>query len=160
MRTAQQLVSNLLEKFERGAVSRRELVQHLAFLAAAGSGANAIAQTASVPSKGVQGSGISHISLSVSDLQRSADFYRNTFGLAVLSEDKKLEVVRLGQTRTMLSLRRATPPGVVDHFAIHVEGFNKDAITADLTARNITPSQNVDAGFHVNDPDGYPVQMD
>ena len=165
MPNAHQLVSNLLEKFERGAVSRRELVQHLAFLAAAGSGATAMAQStpaqsAPAQSKGVQGSGISHISLSVSDLQRSADFYRNTFGLSVLSEDKKLEVVRLGQTRTMISLRRAAPAGVVDHFAIHVEGFNKDAITADLTARNITPSQNADAGFHVNDPDGYPVQMD
>lgn len=160
MRNAQQLVSNLLDKFERGSVSRRELVQHLSFLAAAGTGATAMAQNTLAQSKGLQSSGISHISLSVSDLQRSVDFYRNTFGLAVLSEDKKLEVVRLGQTRTMVSLRRAAPAGVVDHFAIHVEGFNKEAVTAELTARNVTPSQNVDAGFHVNDPDGYPVQMD
>ncbi len=160
MRNAHQLVSNLLEKFERGAVSRRELVQHLAFLAAAGTGATAMAQNTSAQTKGLQGSGISHISLSVSDLQRSVDFYKNTFGLSVLGEDKKLEIVRLGQTRTMVSLRHASPAGVVDHFAIHVEDFNREAVTAALTASGVTPSQNADAGFHVNDPDGYPVQMD
>jgi glutathione S-transferase fosA5 len=153
MRNVQQLVSNLLDKFERGAVSRRELVQHLAFLAAAGT-------TAAAQTSGLQGSGISHISLSVSDLQRSVDFYRNTFGLTVVGEDKKQEIVRLGQKGTMVSLRRAAPAGVVDHFAIHVEGFNREAVTAELTARGIKPSQNAEAGFHVNDPDGYPVQMD
>jgi catechol 2,3-dioxygenase-like lactoylglutathione lyase family enzyme len=154
------LVSNLLDKFERGSVRRRELVQHLAFLTAAAGGATASAQNALSQNRGLQGSAVSHISLSVSNLQRSVDFYRNTFGLAVLGEDKKLEIVRMGQTRTMVSLRRAAPAGVVDHFAIHVEDFNREAVTAELTARGITPSQNADAGFHVNDPDGYPVQID
>lgn len=155
MRNVQQLVSSLLDKFDRGSVSRRELVHHLAFLAAAGTGATTAAQ-----SKGPQGVAISHVSLSVSDLQRSVDFYRNTFGLAVLGEDKKQEIVRLGQMRTMISLRRATPVGVVDHFAVHIEDFNREVVTAALTARGVTPSQNAEAGFHVNDPDGYPVQID
>ncbi len=155
MEQIQQLVSKLVEKFERGSVSRRELVQHLALLAGAAGGGTALAQ-----SKGLQGIGISHISLSVSDLQRSVDFYRNTFGLSVLGEDKKLEIVRLGQKGTMVSLRHAAPAGVVDHFAIHLDGFNREAVTAELTSRGLKPSQNADAGFHVNDPDGYPVQMD
>jgi catechol 2,3-dioxygenase-like lactoylglutathione lyase family enzyme len=149
-----ELILNLLQKFERGAMSRRELVQRLSFLPAPAA-ANLSAQT-----RGFQGGFISHVSLSVSDLQRSADFYRNTFGLTVLSEDKKQEIVRLGKTRTLVSLRRAAPVATVDHFAIGVEGFNRDAVTADLTARGVTPSQNVEAGFHVNDPDGYPVQID
>ena len=148
----EQLVSNLLQKFERGALSRRELVQGLTLLAA---GSSAAAQD-----QGFQGGFISHVSLSVSNVERSAEFYRRTFGLAVLSEDKKLQIVRLGKTRTLVSLRQATPVGVVDHFAIGVEGFNREAATKDLAARGVTPSQNVEAGFHVNDPDGYPVQID
>jgi hypothetical protein len=68
--------------------------------------------------------------------------------------------LRLGKTRTLVSLRRASPAGVVDHFAIGVEGFNRDAVTRDLAARGVVPAQNVEAGFHVNDPDGYPVQID
>ena len=151
----EQLVSNLLQKFERGALSRRELVQGLTLLAAGAAGVNALAQN-----PGFQGGSISHVSLSVSDLDRSVEFYRKTFGLVVLSEDKKLEIKRLGKTRTLVSLRRATPVGVVDHFAIGVDGFNKEAVTKDLAARGVTPTQNVDAGFHVNDPDGFPVQID
>jgi catechol 2,3-dioxygenase-like lactoylglutathione lyase family enzyme len=148
----EQLVSNLLQKFERGALSRRELVRGLTVLAA---GSAAMGQD-----QGFQGGFISHVSLSVSNVERSAEFYRKTFGLAVLSEDKKQEIVRLGKTRTLVSLRRAAPVGVVDHFAIGVEGFNRDAVTKDLATRGVTPTQNVEAGFHVNDPDGYPVQID
>ena len=61
--------------------------------------------------------------------------------------------------RIILSGREGAA-GLVDHFAIGVEGFNREAVTKDLTARGVTPSQNVEAGFHVNDPDGYPVQID
>jgi catechol 2,3-dioxygenase-like lactoylglutathione lyase family enzyme len=151
----EQLISNLLRKFEGGVMSRRDLVHHLTTLAVASAGAAAFAQN-----QGFQGSFISHVSLSVKDLERSTEFYRKTFGLAVLSEDKKQEIVRLGKTRTLVSLRRAAPAGVIDHFAIGVDGFNRDAVTKDLAARGVTPAQNVEAGFHVIDPDGYPVQID
>ena len=151
----EKIISNLVRKFEAGAISRRELVQRLSFAAAAATASSASGQNA-----GFQGGFISHVSLSVSDLQRSTEFYRKTFGLAVLSEDKKQEIVRLGKTRTLISLRRATPVAMVDHFAIGVEGFNREAVEADLKARGIAASQNVEAGFHVNDPDGFPVQID
>ena len=150
----EQLISNLLRRFERGSLSRRELVHRLTFLAGA-AGIPARGQ-----SQGFQGGFISHVSLSVSNLEHSSEFYRKTFGLTVLSEDKKQEIVRLGKARTLVSLRRASPPGVVDHFAIGVEGFNRETVTRDLEARGVAPSQNVEAGFHVNDPDSYPVQID
>jgi catechol 2,3-dioxygenase-like lactoylglutathione lyase family enzyme len=149
----EKLISHLVQKFERGTLGRRELIQSLSIIAAAGS-------TASAQTPSFQGGAISHVSLSVSDLQRSTDFYRKAFGLNLLSEDKKLEVVRLGKTKTLLSLRRAAPVGVIDHFAISVEGFNRDAVAAELKTRGITTSQSTEAGFHVTDPDGYPVQID
>jgi len=68
--------------------------------------------------------------------------------------------VRLGLKRTLVSLRRASPKGVVDHFAIGVENFNRESVTKDLADRGVTPEQNVEAGFHVQDPDGFPVQID
>jgi catechol 2,3-dioxygenase-like lactoylglutathione lyase family enzyme len=148
------IVDRLLQGFEKGAVSRRQLIQGLVLLAGAG------ATTAAAQGRGFQGGLISHVSLSVSDLQRSADFYQKTFGLAVLSQDKPNEIVRLGRTRTLVSLRRASPKAVVDHFAIGVENFNREAVTRDLVDRGVTPTQNADAGFHVLDPDGYPVQID
>jgi catechol-2,3-dioxygenase len=141
-------------------MSRRDLVHRLSFLAAGSAAATALGQNQGGQSPGFQAGFISHVSLSVSDVERSAAFYRKTFSLDVLSEDKKQEIVRLGRTRTLVSLRRASPAGVVDHFAIGVEGFDREAVTRDLTTRGVAPTQNVEAGFHVTDPDGYPVQID
>ena len=147
-------ISAMLQRFERGTLTRRQLIRGLAMLGAA-SAAPAAAQ-----GSGFQGGFISHVSLSVSDLPRSADFYRKVFGLSVLSEDKPNEIVRLGLKRTLVSLRRASPKGVVDHFAIGVENFNREAVTSDLQRRGAPPAQNAEAGFHVLDPDGFPVQID
>ena len=148
------IINRLIQRFEEGSLSRRQLVRGLAMLAA-GAAAPAVAQT-----RGFQGGFISHVSLSVSNLQRSTDFYQKVFGLAVLSQDKPNEIVRLGLKRTLVSLRRASPKGVVDHFAIGVENFNRESVTKDLADRGVTPEQNVEAGFHVQDPDGFPVQID
>ena len=148
------IINRLLQRFESGSLSRRQLVQGLAMLATAGS------VPAQAQARGFQGGFISHVSLSVSDLQRSTEFYQKVFGLAVLSQDKPNEIVRLGLKRTLVSLRRASPKGVVDHFAIGVEKFNRETVTKDLADRGVTPEQNVEAGFHVQDPDGFPVQID
>jgi hypothetical protein len=58
-------------------------------------------------------------------------------------------------------LRTGNPPGKVDHFAIGVDNFNQDAVTADLKARRVTPTnqQGGNFGFHILDPDGFPVQI-
>jgi catechol 2,3-dioxygenase-like lactoylglutathione lyase family enzyme len=149
------IINRLLQRFENGSLSRRHLIQGLAMLATAGSASSAQAQ-----SRGFQAGFISHVSLSVSDLQRSADFYQKVFGLSVLSQDKPNEIVRLGLKRTLVSLRRASPQAVVDHFAIGVENFNRESVTKDLLDRGATPGQNADTGFHVQDPDGFPVQID
>ena len=63
------IINLLLQRFESGSLSRRQLIQGLAMLATAGVPAQA--QT-----RGFQGAFISHVSLSVSDLQRSSEFYQ------------------------------------------------------------------------------------
>ena len=47
----------------------------------------------------------------------------------------------------------------MDHFAIGVENFNKDAVTRELKARGANPEDNLDAGFHIVDPEGISVQI-
>jgi catechol-2,3-dioxygenase len=64
------IINRLLQRFENGSLSRRHLIQGLAMLATAGN-APAQAQT-----RGFQGAFISHVSLSVSDLRRSTEFYQ------------------------------------------------------------------------------------
>lgn len=142
-------ISKLLEAYENGKMSRRDLVQGLALLAA-GSG------TASAA--GFQGNSVNHISLYVSNLQRSTDFYQKVFGCAVNKREGNNQLV-FG--KNFLVLRPGNPPGKVDHFAIGVDNFKKESVAADLKSRGATPidQQGGDFGFHVVDPDGYPVQI-
>ena len=151
----ERIVSNLLTSFERGTLTRRELMQGLTMIAAAAGSASAAAQQTS-PIKGAR---IDHVSVQVSDLKRSVDFYQKVFGFSVVSEDKPNEIVRLGTTRAVVSLHHKSPTAVVDHFAIGVESFNKDAVTRQLKEYGITPSDNLDAGFHIQDPEGISVQI-
>jgi catechol 2,3-dioxygenase-like lactoylglutathione lyase family enzyme len=149
------IIADLVNRFEVGGLTRRQLIQGLSMLLAAGaSPAAAAAQTG-----GLHGAGIDHVSILVDDLQRSAAFYQRVFGITPLSEDKPNQILRLGAKQTIVSLRHEAPAGVVDHFAIKVENFNREAVTQQLGALGLTPQQNVQFGFHIKDPDGVVVQV-
>ena len=147
------VISDLVTRFERGSLSRRELIGALALLAGAGAAAPAAAVT-------LKSASINHVSVLVTDMARSIDFYGRVFGLTLVNEDKANKIARLGANgKILVSLRIEPPPGVIDHFAIGVEGFNREAVTADLKGFGLTPADNIQFGFHVKDPDGAVVQI-
>ena len=148
------VIDDLVGRFEAGTLSRRALVQGLTALAAAGAALPAAAQTTPFTS-----TRIDHISIQVTDMARSVAFYEKIFGLKVLNEDKENEIVRMGVTRIIVSLHRKPPVGVVDHFAIAIDGFDRAAVTAELAKHGLTAEQNLDYGFFVRDPEGIPVQI-
>jgi catechol 2,3-dioxygenase-like lactoylglutathione lyase family enzyme len=148
------IISDLLNRFEKGALTRRGLIQGLAMLTAAGG------SQAQVPGGALKAAKIDHMSIQVSDLPRSIAFYQKIFGLTTVSEDKPNEIVRMGMgTKALVSLHHKSPTGLVDHFAIGVENYNKDAVTRELKTRGVTPEDNLDAGFHIIDPEGISVQI-
>jgi catechol 2,3-dioxygenase-like lactoylglutathione lyase family enzyme len=141
-------ISKLLETYENGKLSRRDLVQGLALLAAG---------STKLSAAGFQGSSINHVSLYVSDLQRSTNFYQNVLGCTINKREVDNQVM-LG--KEFLVLRPGKPAGKVDHIAIGVDNFNKEAVTADLKSRGATPKdEKGGVGFHVVDPDGFPLQI-
>ena len=149
------IIDDLVRRFERGALTRRQLIQGLSTLV----GATRASRADAAQAGGLRGTGIDHVSILVSDLQRSATFYQSVFGMTPVSEDKPNQILRLGMKRTIVSLRHEGPSGVVDHFAISVENFNRDAVTEQLKQHGLTPQQNVQFGFHIKDPDGVFVQI-
>ena len=149
------LIDDLVRRFERGAVTRRQLIAGLSALVA-GTGTP---RETSAQAPGLRGTGIDHVSILVADPQRSAAFYQSLFGMTPVSEDKPNQILRLGMKRTIVSLRQEGPSGVVDHFAISVENFNREAVTGLLKQRGLTPQENVQFGFHIKDPDGVVVQI-
>jgi glyoxylase I family protein len=147
------IVSNLLARFETGSLSRRDLVHGLALLAASGTAAAAQEDVS------FKDADIDHVSIHVADPQRSVDFYQKTFGFAVVSQEKQRGIVRLGNTGVLISLNPGSPAGVVDHFAIGIPRFNKDAAARYLNERGAPALEGDYAGLHVKDPDGINVQV-
>src|SRR5438128_11929237 len=147
------IISDLVTRFQEGSLSRRELVQGLAMLAAGG--------TAAVAQEEVdfKAANIDHVSIQVADLQRSAEFYQKMFGFSVISQDQPLGIVRLGTNRSLVSLNRQSPAGIVDHFAIGVPRFSKESAARYLRERGASPEDDPYAGLHIKDPDGTNVQV-
>lgn len=144
-------ISKLVSRYEDGSLTRRQLIQGLAMLAVASGTASAAE---------IQGSSINHVSIRVSNLQRSVEFYRKLFGLTVRDRnDASPETVRLMVGKSHLSIRRRNPPGTVDHFAVGVDNFNRDSILQELKQRGLTSYEDIDNGLHVKDPDGFNVQF-
>ena len=147
------IISNLLSRFEKGSLSRRQLVQGLAMLAAGG--------TAAVAQEDIdfKAADIDHVSIHVADPQRSVDFYQKMFGFSVVSEDRAGGIVRLGNAKVLVSLNRGGPAGLVDHFAIGIPRFSRESASRYLTQRGATPLEGDYAGLHIKDPDGVNVQI-
>lgn len=150
------LISDLVHRYESGGLSRRDLIQGLAALVAAGPAAAVADET---PPALMTPVGIDHVSVRVADLTRSAAFYQSMFGLRPLSEDEPHRILRLGDKRVIVSLRQDTPHGTIDHFGVGVANFDKDDATRLLKQRGLDPQEDWEYGFYVRDPDGVPVQM-
>jgi catechol 2,3-dioxygenase-like lactoylglutathione lyase family enzyme len=148
------VINDLVVRFERGTLTRRALIRTLAAIAGAGAGGTTTASAASL-----RAGSINHTSVLVSDLARSQEFYNRVFGLKVLNEDKPNHIARLGTDKVLVSLRVGPPAGTIDHFAIGVDGFNKEAVTRELQGLGLTPKENLEYGFYVDDPDGAHVQI-
>jgi catechol 2,3-dioxygenase-like lactoylglutathione lyase family enzyme len=146
------IISNLISRYEKGSLSRRELVSGLALLAAVGTAAAAQDEVE------FRDANIDHVSIHVADLQRSIAFYQKMFGFSVVSRAEP-DIVRLGNGKILISLNHGSAAGAIDHFAIGIPRFNNESGARYFTQRGATPLQGDYAGFHIKDPDGINVQI-
>ena len=122
-------VERLVCCFERGAISRRELIAGLGALLAAPAAATGAVVRRSVPQPGqpapIPVAGLDHIALRVSDLTRSIAFYRDHLGGRIRSQSSNSTFLDVGSHWVALFGRgavstgyEATQPGV-DHISFH-----------------------------------------
>jgi catechol 2,3-dioxygenase-like lactoylglutathione lyase family enzyme len=145
----QNIIEKLLKHFECGTLTRRELMQGLALLAA-GSAAAAPAETT------LQGVSINHVSILSSNIQRAGDWYTKMFNLSRLdTKEENNYMVGLGKSHISIHpVPRGKTPGTIDHFCIGLDKFNEAAVIEELKRRGANPQ-----GLHVKDPDGLSVQL-
>ena len=114
-------------------VSRRDLLCALPALVAS---TRAFAQ-ASVPP--IRVTGFNHVTLSVSDVKRSVDFYQGLFGMPIASRQGATASLLIGagpQALGVSSAGSAAPN--INHICLGVDGFNVDRLTAALATRGFT----------------------
>jgi catechol 2,3-dioxygenase-like lactoylglutathione lyase family enzyme len=136
------------------ALSRRQLLGGLAGLAAASPTAQAAAL--------FRPSELNHLTLNVSDLERSRAFYRKLFGGPQWTFRDSLRLERqvsfdLGSNPMGLYLNpRGTPVGT-DHFSVGLRDFNGDAARSTLKQHSMDAENAVNLQFR--DPDRIKVEL-
>src|SRR5262245_64913950 len=83
------IIAKLLQDFEQGKMTRRQLIQSLTFAATAASAAGAVPASAAAPAEGyvAKATAINHVSYQVSDYKKARDFYAGLFGMQVSRDD-------------------------------------------------------------------------
>jgi lactoylglutathione lyase len=144
------MISTMLASYERGKVSRRQLVQGLAALTAATGAARGTEST-------FKGTALNHIAIRVTNVQRSRDFYQKHFGLPVMHEEK--DNCFLGLGKNFLTLFENQKPAL-DHFCIAIEDFKADAVVNELNRQGLKPRRPSGTDrIYFPDPDDLEVQL-
>ena len=160
------LIEALLNDYERGTVSRRELVKALALgIVPAGltSRRGAFRQRRESPRQDgvLRGININHVNLQNSDLDRSVDFYRELFSLPPKREvPGSPYALDLADGLSWLSVPQREPSGDIDHFCVGVEDFEPNRVATAIREagldRDLSGGSDV---VSVRDPEGIRVQI-
>jgi glutathione S-transferase fosA2 len=148
-------VESLLNGYERGRLSRRDLVLSLTALAATPCAAQAQRDA-------LKAQTLNHVSLIVSDLDRSVDFYQRLFGLPVKS--RQTGGVNLAVGDSFVGVYQGRPGGEaeINHFCFGLPNFDPDRTVAALAAAGVPGESRVRDGVpqvYCADPDGLRVQL-
>jgi len=160
-------IEDLVGRFERRALSRRGLIQALTALVA-GASATAAAQSAQLPAvaQAAQGRTLNHVSLAVTDVERSAQFYSKLLGLKEVSRPGN-GGINLGLGTSFIGMYKLANPGTVNHCCIGVDDFDPEKIAAKLKDMGVTatidrnPRNRTSGGdqLYFMDPDNTRVQL-
>jgi catechol 2,3-dioxygenase-like lactoylglutathione lyase family enzyme len=154
------IIGKLLQDYEHGRMTRRQLIQTLTL------GATAAASVGAVEAAPANATYINHVSMQVADYRKTRDFYAGLFGMKVTNDDGKSECSLTCGSTIIIARNASGRPGAkvgVDHLAYTLANWDTDktvrpAVEAELKRRGLN-IRATEGGFHVQDPDGFDVQM-
>ena len=155
------VIAQLLQDFEHGRLTRRQLIQTLALGVTAASAVRAT-PAAAAEGKTFKAIAVNHISYQVADYTKTRDFYTSLLGMKATQDNGSQCYLTFGDHGSWLLARNArqgnaTPK--VDHIAYTIETWDKDVVKAELDRRGLDPRVDTENSFHVKDPDGFDVQI-
>ena len=158
----QDSVENLVTLFEHGTLNRQQLIQGLlAALAPISAVANAHADTSTTAT--FRGRSLNHVTLSVSDVERSKKFYARLLGGTISFETEKgaqVEGANLALPDCLMGFYKLGEPRV-HHFCVGVEDFSIDAALEKLKRDFPESKPTIYRGeeLYFRDPDGILGQV-
>jgi catechol 2,3-dioxygenase-like lactoylglutathione lyase family enzyme len=176
------IINGLLTDFEKGKMTRRQLIQSLSLAAVAAAPAGTVlAQGASTIPKAAAPAPwktvwLDHISYAVNDYRKSTAFYRDLMGWEVKNDDGKglctMTIGDIGEIMSRNGREGAAPAGapaaapvtgVINHVSWGVQPWDTDKVKAELDKRGLNPRVDNQGttfrSFHVKDPDGWDLQI-
>jgi len=145
----------MISEYERGRLTRRQLIAQLSGPLAMAGGAGAFAGESESPTSTFRAVGLNHIALTVTDIRRSREFYVKHLGLRVEREGGSSCFLAFGNN--FLALFQGERPGL-NHYCYSIEDYNVDGAAERLRTQEIKPR--IQGGrIYFDDPDGLEVQL-
>jgi len=113
----------------------------------------------------IEASGIDHIVLHVSDVQRSKQFYTELLGMTPYRENDRQVFLHAGAQGVALFKKTDGPPvpagGDMNHLALKVAGGTYESLKSELEAHGVSVSGRPgdDHCIYFQDPDGHRLQL-
>jgi len=113
----------------------------------------------------IEASGIDHIVLHVSDVQRSKQFYTELLGMTPYRENDRQVFLHAGAQGVALFKKTDGSPvpagGDMNHLALKVAGGTYDSLKSELEAHGVSVSGRPgdDRCIYFQDPDGHRLQL-
>ncbi len=102
---------------------------------------------------------LNHVTLAVSDIERSSEFYGRVLGATEVSRQPNGINLGLGGD-SFLGLYDIDPPPRIHHFCVGVEGFEIEEAAEELRSVGVAPTIRQDRPeLYFQDPDGVTVQL-
>ncbi len=166
-------IEQLMNRYDNGAISRRGLIVALAALAVApvadAAPAGATRQTAAP----IPVTTMNHITLTVSDVRRSVDFYQRVLGLPLVTNQgnerdwnaNAVPVLGVGNGPQFIAFSQGDRPHI-NHYCLGMAEFDAQDVVQRLAAHGIEARVRMRADsdppaeeLMFSDPDGIPVQL-
>jgi len=141
-----------VEQFISGRITRRELVSKLTTIAIVSR-----ARAAQEPRRetAFEALSLDHIALTVTDLERSREFYVGTLGMTVDRSSSTSCFLDFGDN--FLALFRGSRPAM-HHYCYSIRDYNVDTAARKLRSMGIEP-RTEGSRIYFPDPDGLTVQL-
>lgn len=154
-----EMIEKLLGGYERGNLSRRDLIAALATVALGGRAA--AAQTPRAP---MAVRGINHVSIFVPDMERSVAFYQRLFAMPVKSVQANGTNLSAGSDNQFLGIYQVpSAEPRIDHVCFVIDDFDVERVMATLAENGVDGRVRMRddevAEIYFTDPDGISVQI-